>query len=212
MKKNILLIITTVLWSKIAFSQYSNKIGLDFGGYAVATPKKNLSGDKYNSFMESSSSIVGLYYDRYLGESQFSIKGGFYFNKQFNSLVSFHIPLEINGNLLGKRDESTVFLAYTAGASLNFIREVVYSFRTPEPNTSSDILINKDFYIAPHFGLSTGLNFNRFGILVSGLFHFLVPEYVKYETTFEENSTTTTQYNTNKSIGTSLRIGASYRF
>ena len=192
--------------------QTSNNIGIDFGGYVVGTPKHTLTGDKYNTFMKSSSSIVGFFYERFLGDSPYSIKSGVYLNKQFNSVVSFYIPIEFNGNILGKRNESGLFLGYTGGINLNFIREVVYGFRIPEPNTSSDIFINKDSYISPHFGLNTGINFKRICISFSGLFHFLIPEFVKYETKYVVNSNFVTEYNTNKSIGVSFRAGLSYRF
>jgi len=192
--------------------QTYNSIGLDFGGYIVGTPKHAKAGDKYNSFMESSSSMVGLYYERYLGDLPYSIKGGFYLNEQFNSVISFHIPIEFNGNILGKRNEEGLFLGYTGGISCNFIKDITYGFRFPSPNTSSDIFISKDFYVSPHAGLNTGINFKRMTLSFSGLFHFLIPEYIKYETKYSVNNTPITEYNSNKSIGVSLRAGISYRF
>ena len=210
--KSIFLTVIISCINLTANCQKLNTIGVDFGGYAVGTPKYSKDGNEYNPFMKSSSSIVGFYYERFLGKNAFSVKSGIYLNKQFNSIISFYIPIEFNGNLLGKRNDVGFFLGYTGGKNYNFIKDVVYGFRVPAPNTSSDIFISKNKYASPHIGLNAGLNFKKISITICGLFHFLIPEFVKYETTYIDDNHKITEYNTNKTIGISFRTGMCYRF
>jgi hypothetical protein len=133
-------------------------------------------------------------------------------NKQFNSILSYHIPVDFNGALYGIRNEKGLFLGYTTGLSFNYIDNVVYGFRFPAPNTSSDIFIKKNFYIAPHLGFNSGLNFNRICLSIGGLFHILVPEFVTYQTSYLIDNRAIIEINTNKSFGVSFKIGLSYRF
>jgi hypothetical protein len=193
--------------SNTLIAQHSNSIGLDLGGYMIRTPKSQKAGDTYNPYIEGSSSLVGLTYERKLTNS-LSLGGGGYLNKQFNSIVSVHLPLEVNGKLIGVTNESLFYAGYTCGISLNFNRLVVTGFEFPAPNTSADVEIKKDFYVTPHAGLHAGVKMGRFDFRVQGLFHFLIPEFADFTTTYNDVS----ESNTNGSIGLSLRIGGAYCF
>ena len=207
MKKYYLLIVVFFIASNTLFSQHSNSVGLNFGGYMIRTPKTIKNGDVYNPYIEGSSSLVGLTYERKITNT-LSVGGGGYFNEQFNSIVSVHVPLEVNGKLVGRNKESMFYAGYTCGISLNFNRLVVTGFQIPAPNTSADVEIKKDFYIAPHAGINAGVNIGRFDIRVQGLFHFLIPEIADFTTTYDD----ITESNTNGNIGLSLRIGGTYCF
>lgn len=207
MKKYFLLMVILSIASHTLFAQRLNSIGLDLGGYMIRTPKSQKVGDIYNPYIEGSSSLVGLTYERKITNT-FSLRGGGYFNKQFNSIISVHIPLELNGKLIGKSSESMYYAGYTCGVSLNFNRLVVTGFEFPAPNTSADVDIEKDFYIAPHAGIHAGVKIGRIDIRVQGLFHFLIPEIADFTTTYDDIS----ESNTNGSIGLSLRIGGAYCF
>ncbi len=173
----------------------------------IRTPKIKKSGDVYNPYIEGSSSLVGLTYERRITNT-LSLRSGGYLNKQFNSIISAHVPLEVNGKLIGGNSESIFYAGYTCGLSLNFIRLVVTGFESPAPNTSAEVDIKKDFYISPHAGISTGVMLGRFDLRLQGLFHFLIPEIVDFTTTYQEVS----ESNTNGNIGMSIRIGVAYCF
>lgn len=192
-------------------AQQCNNIGFDFGGFIVSAPKLKLVGDKYNPYLENRSALLGLYYERYLGESSYSLKSGLYFNYQFNCIRSFHVPVEFNGSILGKRNEKYLYLGYTGGFSYNSMIDVLSSVSYfVEPGTSADVAIKKSKYIAPHIGLNGGINFKR--VCLSGivLYHFLIPEFIDYKVTY--NNHQVVEHNTNSRNGVSFRIGASYRF
>jgi len=197
--------------SVLSFSQNLNNIGFDLGGYIVGAPKHKLTGDKYNPYMENKSGAFGIFYERYIGDYPYSIKTGFYYNYQFNCVRSIHIPIEFNGNLLGKRNESFAFLGYTGGFSYNKLIDIVSSITYfVEPGTNADVSIKKTSYLAPHLGLNAGINVNKFCFSGSLLYHFLIPEYMNFNTSYNNNKTI--EQNTNSSYGISLRLGVSYRF
>ena len=204
MKKFFLVLALLIVALSSAFSQRLNSFGFDLGGYMIKAPKTAKGGDAYNPYIESSSSLMGLFYEREI-TSSIRVKGGGYANKQFNSVVSLHVPLEVNGNLIG---ESMLYLGYTAGLSANFNRLVVTGLRIPVSGTRADISIIKDFYVAPHAGFHAGLKYGRFDLRSCFLFHFLIPEIVEFTTEYPGVS----ESNTNGSIGFSIRFGGAYRF
>jgi hypothetical protein len=185
---------------------------LDFGGYVVPSLKYNLPNNNYINYTENVSSLIGLNYERFLKSLPISVKGGFYINHQYRSVLSLHIPLEINGNLLGNRNESFAFLGYTGGFSYNKVIKVIKSFSmiNVQEGFEDDISIKKENYLAPHAGLNAGFNFKKFSISTTLAFHFFVPEFVEYSV--KNISKKTIEYNTNKNYGLSFRIGCSYRF
>jgi hypothetical protein len=194
------------------YAQRNNNIGFDIiSGYIVGAPKHDLEGNKYNPYMGNTSSAIGIYYERYIEEYPFSLKAGVFFNYQYKCIRSFHLPIDFNGNLLGKRNASTAYLGYTGGFSYNSLIDVssTISYFVPS-GTSAEVSIKKNSYFAPHAGLNAGLNFKRIGISGVVLYHFLVPEFVSYTTTYNNN--TITESNTNMSQGVSIRIGLNYRF
>ncbi len=195
---------------------YLNKIGFDFfSPYIVKTPKYDLPGNKYNPFLnESTSGSLGFFYERAFRNRSFSLKTGAYLNKQFNSLVSFYVPVEFNGDVFGSNSETTLFAGYTVGFGLNFI-----SFYAGNPVLLAgnvldiDMSTKKSFYIAPHVGINAGINLNHLFFSFQGLFNFFVPEFVTYKTVYKnEASKEITEYNTNANWGVSLRAGIGFRF
>lgn len=173
----------------------------------IRTPKTAKTGDTYNPYIEGSSNLVGLTYERRITNT-LSLRSGGYLNKQFNSIVSVHVPLEVNGKLIGGKSESMFYAGYACGMSFNFNRFVVTGFEFPAPNTNSEVDIKKDFYIAPHAGINAGVLIGRFDLKLQGLFHFLIPEIVDFTTTYQDIS----ESNTNGNIGLSIRIGGAYWF
>ncbi len=194
------------------YAQRYNSIGFDFiGGYIVAAPKLQLEGDKYNPYTKNTSSTLGIYYEKHIEDYPFSIKGGVYFNYQFKCIRSIHIPIDLNGNILGKRNSSFVYLGYTAGASYNSIIDVFSSISYFVPQgTSAEVTIKKDSYLAPHIGFNSGINFKRFGLTGVILYHFFVPEFVNYKVMY--NNLSITENNTNNNYGVTLRFGLNYKF
>ena len=189
-----------------------NSIGLDYGGYAVLVPESASIENRKNPYMNSSSSIVGLFYERFLEEKPFSFKAGIYLNKQFESVISYHFPVEASGRLIGKELDNPFFLGYTAGLSYNSISEIVTGFALIPEGVSYDISIIKNSYIVPHLGLNTGINLKKFRLTGSFLYHPFVPKFVEYETKYQKDGQEIIEYSNNKSTGLSLRIGLGYRF
>jgi hypothetical protein len=207
MKKYYLLLTLFSFVSNTLLSQHLNSIGLDFGGFMIRTPKTPKTGDAYNPYIEGSSSLVGITYERRITNT-LSLRSGGYFNKQFNSIVSVHVPLEVNGKLIGGKNESIFYAGYTGGISLNFNRFVTTGFEFPAPNTNAEVDIKKDFYVAPHAGIIAGILIGRFDFKLQGLFHFLIPEIVDFTTTHQGIN----ESNTNGNVGLSIRIGGAYWF
>jgi len=207
-----LIIILLIIFSFSLKAQKLNSIGFDFpSAYIVGAPKHKLSGDKYNPYMENRSGLFGVYYERFLGDYPYSIKAGFYLNYQYNCVRSFHFPIDFNGNILGKRNESLAYLGYTGGFSYNKMIDILSSvWYVVQDGTSANVSLKKDNYIAPHIGLNAGLNYKRIGLAVAFFYHFLVPEFVDYEVKY--NNLTITEHNTNMSYGVSLKFGILYRF
>ncbi len=189
-----------------------NSIGLDYGGYAVLVPESASIENRKNPYMNSSSSIVGLFYERFLEEKPFSFKAGIYLNKQFESVISYHFPVEASGRLIGKELDNPFFLGYTAGLSYNSISEIVTGFALIPEGVSYDISIIKNSYIVPHLGLNTGINLKKIRLTGSFLYHPFVPKFVEYETKYQKDGQEIIEYSNNKSTGLSLRIGLGYRF
>ncbi len=215
MKKLVILLFAFLFVQTLSAQTYLNKIGIDFfSPYMVKTPKYNLPGNKYNPVMgKSTSSSFGLFYERAFRNHSFSLKTGIYLNKQFNSLVSFYVPIEYNGDVFGNSSESTFFVGYTAGLGLNFIaaftESVIYSNNVINISSS----IKKHFYIAPHVGINAGINLNHLFFSFQGLFNFLVPEFVSYHTVYKnETGKEITENNVNANWGVSLRAGIGFRF
>ncbi len=215
MKKLGIFIVFLLLMQTLSAQTYFNKIGLDFfGGYIVNTPKKDLPGNRYNTLMNSTSGMFGIYYERFLNNPAFSLKTGAYFNYQFKALGSISIPVEFNGDVFGKRSKTVLFAGYTAGLCLNdvfynsggsrfFYDNVIYY----------EMTIKKHFYIAPYVGINAGINFHRFGFTTNVLFNFFVPEFVNYKTVYKDDQgKEITEYNTNDNWGITLRFGLAYRF
>lgn len=192
-------------------AQNPNSVGLDFGGFIINTPKSNFTGDKYNEYISSSSSMVGVYYQRNF--AKISIKSGLYLNKQFYSLVSTHLPVEIKGVIIGNPETSIAGLNYVGGISMNFLNSIVHGFRFYDDDVISyDIEKTRNIYIAPHVGLNTGLKVGKVNLSGDVLFHFLIPEIVRYDTRYYSNSDIIIENNTNGSWGISFRFGAALSF
>ncbi len=189
-----------------------NSIGLDFGGYAVLAPHKASVESRKNPYMSSSSSIVGLFYERLLEKKPFSFRAGVYLNKQFESVISYHLPIEASGRLVGKKLNNPIFIGYTAGLSYNYISQVVTGFVFVPEGVSYRIAITKDSYIVPHLGLNAGINKNKFRLTASFLYHPFVPKFVEYKTRYPKDGEEIIEYHTNKNTGISLRIGLGYKF
>ena len=189
-----------------------NSIGLDYGGYAVLAPEGASIENRKNPYMNSSSSIIGLFYERFLEKKPFSFRAGAYLNKQFESVISYHFPVEASGRFVGKALDNPFFLGYTAGFSYNSISEIVTGFALIPEGVSYDISIIKNTYVVPHIGLNTGLNLKKFRLTGSFLYHPFVPKFVEYETKYQKDGPEIIEYTNNKSTGLSLRIGLGYKF
>jgi len=218
MKKLIVVILLLFTAKLLPAQQYLNKIGLDPAyAYVVMTPKYHQSLNQYNPYMKSSGAGFGLSYERLFKAKPYGLKTGFYFIRQMTTIYSFYVPLEFNGDLLGKNKETTFYAGYIAGLGLNFAipsltdagGELIFS-----PNYfESDVTIKKKFYIAPHVGIQAGINLKHLFFSFQGLFHFLVPEFVSYKTLVEDdNGKRTTEYNTNKHWGITLGLGVGISF
>ncbi|PIY11775.1 MAG: hypothetical protein COZ18_03275 [Flexibacter sp. CG_4_10_14_3_um_filter_32_15] len=85
-------------------------------------------------------------------------KQEFILHKQFESVISYHFPVEASGRLIGKELDNAFFLGYTAGFSYNSINEIITGFALIPERVSYDISIIKNSYIVPHLGLDTGIN------------------------------------------------------
>ncbi len=210
------IIIGLLLFAQVLSAQtYLNKIGVDFfSPYMVKTPKYNLPGNKYNPYLEQSTSrSFGFFYERAFKNHSFRLKTGAYLNKQFNTLVSFYVPVEFDGDVFGSSKETTLFAGYTVGVCLNF--PSMFTGSTVLPNNVSDIdfQIKKSFYMAPYAGINAGINLNHLFFSFQGLFNFLVPEFVGYKIVYKnEAGKEITEYNTNAKWGVSLRAGIGFRF
>lgn len=194
-----------------ALAKNPNSVGLDIGGFIINTPQNKLPGDKYNAYISSSSSMVGIYYQRDF--TRIKVKSGFYLNKQFFSLVSMHLPIEIKGVLAGNPESSIASLNYIGGLSINFLNSIVHGFRFFDDDVISyDIEKTRNNYIAPHVGLNTGLNIGKVNLSGDVLFHFLIPKIVSYHTQYNLNGEITNENNSNNSWGISFRFGAAFSF
>ncbi len=214
MKYLLLIFILFISLQNIVLAQKPklNSIGLDFGGYVVVVPESASIENRENPYMNSSSNIVGLFYERFLEEKPFSFKAGIYVNRQFDALISYHFPVEVNGRLVGRELNNPFFLGYTAGFSYNSISEIVTGFALLSQGVSYDISIIKNSYIVPHIGLNTGFNLKNFRLTGSFLYHPFVPKFIEYETKYQKDGREIIEYANNKSTGVSLRIGLGYRF
>ncbi|MBN2638944.1 MAG: hypothetical protein JXR65_07640 [Bacteroidales bacterium] len=219
MKKLMVSIILLFTGNLLLAQEYLNKIGLDPAySYVVMTPKYNKPLNQYNPYMRSSGAGYGLSYERLFQSKPYGLKTGFYFIRQFSSVYSFYVPLEFNGDLLGKNKETTLYAGYVAGLGLNFaipsLTGVGSGILIFGPNYfESDITIKKKFYMAPHAGIQAGINLKHLFFSFQGLFHFLVPEFVSYKTLVEDdNGKQTTEYNTNKHWGITLGLGLGISF
>jgi len=207
------LILSLILFHilNLILAQNPNSVGLDLGGFIINTPKSNFPGDKYNEYISSSSSMVGVYYQRNF--TKISVKSGLYLNKQFYSLVSAHLPVEIKGIIIGDPETSIAGLNYVGGISMNFLSSIVHGFRFYDDDVISyDIEKTRNIYIAPHVGLNTGLRIGKVNLSGDVLFHFLIPEIVRYDTRYYSNSDIAVEKNTNGSWGISFRFGAALSF
>lgn len=215
MKKSIFIFAFVLLAQVLPAQTYLNKIGFDFlSPYMVKTPKYNLPGNKYNPYLElSTSHSFGIFYERYFKKRPFSIKTGAYLNTQFNSLVTVYVPVEFNGDVFGKGSETTLYVGYTAGFNLNFFvastGSLVYAPNVTYMNSS----IKKRFYIAPYAGIHAGINLNHIFFSFQGLFNFFVPEFVTYKIVYKNKAgKEVTEYNTNNNWGVTIRAGMGFRF
>lgn len=202
-----------LVMSTSVFAQQKNRVGFDLGGYAVSAPKKILSGNGRNQFIAGGSSFRGIFYDRAICNNMYSVKTGVYISKQFDALMSVHIPVEFNGSIFGKRDSTMGFFGYSAGLGFNYGFDVDKGiYLLGEGTHAIDVEWNKKFYIAPQIGFNAGLNVWRISVLCSATMSFWVPEFAKFTTTFTENGEQLTQTNTNSNMGISLKLGLAYRF
>lgn len=221
MKKTGVLTTFLLLAQFLSAQKYENNIGLNFFDiYTIGAPKYNLPGNGYNTYIENSSGIsYGLYYERFLKNPSLSIESGIYFSRQFfysgeaKNLRSINVPIEFNGDLLGKRMKTRFFLGYTAGIDLNFLAHDVASGYDWISGATYEVHPKKYFYIAPHVGINTGINFWNMSLSFRFLYHFLVPEYLTFKTVYEnDQGKEITEYNTNKHRATTFLAGLSYRF
>lgn len=213
MKKSVIFVFAFFLLAPALPAQtYLNKIGFDFySPYMVKSPKYNLPGNKYNADIKSTGGSFGLFYERAFKNHSFSLRTGAYLNSGL--LVSFYVPVEFNGDILGNSKETTLFLGYSAGLNFNFPIAFTTSVFLPDNVISVDSQIKKTFYIAPDVGINAGINLGHFFISFQGLFNFFIPEFVAYKTVYkDETGKQITEYNTNDNWGITIRTGAGYRF
>ena len=213
-KKIVIIIICFLSIQTLSAQDYYNRIGFEYGGYIVSTPRNNLPGNKYNQYMVMSSSLIGLYYERLLNDTPFGLKTGVYLNKQFNSIISVQVPVEFNGNIFGRRYENGFYAGYSAGLNFNFVSTVVSGYITVSQNNivHDYIDIKKNFYLSPDVGVIAGVNLNRISLTAQCLFNFLIPEFVTYKTVYKnDQNKEVTEYNTNNNWGITFRFGLAYR-
>ncbi len=214
--KKLLIIVFLFFFNQSLFAQaYMNKVGFDvFSGYIVNTPKYKLPGNQYNTLMNSTSGMFGVYYERFLKNNALSLKTGVYFNYQFQAVKSINIPVEFNGDVFGKRNKTALFAGYTVGLSFNDVYSNSGGNRFFYDNIIYyEMTIKKQFYVAPYVGINVGLNFHRFGVTANMLFNFLVPEFVAYKTVYKnDQGKEIIEYNTNDNWGITFRLGLAYRF
>jgi len=221
-------IITTILLLfllQAAYAQERNNIGFDFFATTYKnSPKYDLPGNNRNSFIQNSNGrMIGLYYERFLKNQSFSIQSGIYYHKSFEEISgsswfkikSVYVPVELNGNLLGKRNKTTLFLGYTAGLGFNFTggQEGSSSDYYDQSTVYYWVMPKKHFYVVPHAGVNAGVNFWNLSFSFRYLYDFFVPEYVTFKTVYtNDQGKEVTEYNTNSNTGRSFRFGFSYRF
>lgn len=207
-----------LLGQAVNAQEYLNKVGFDLASYIVMTPKYNLPGNKYNPYATNSSSgAFGLYYERFFKKHDFSLKTGCYLNDQFSSVVSFYVPLDYNKSVFGNARKTTFYAGYTAGINLNimthFLDMTGGGYFIPLNVISENVLIKKNFYIAPHAGINAGINLKHLFFSFQGLYDFFIPQFVTFETVYKnDRGEKITEYNTNKNWGFSLRLGMGFRF
>jgi|GEM_PF-6687641 len=193
------------------WGQQNNKIGFEFGSYIIATPKYNLTSNQFNPYTELVSGMFGIFYQRHLNDVPFAIRSGLFFNYQYKCLRSFHVPVEIQGYIIGKKPTSFFQLGCIGGISYNRLVDILSTvFYFSPPGTNAKIEIQKYNYLAPHIGMMLALNLKRINITGEYLFHFLVPNFIKY--TVKYNNLSVEEHNTNRNYGYSLRFGIAYQF
>ena len=212
--KIVIFIILLLFVQALSAQDYYNRIGFDYGGYLVKTPKYDLAANKYNQYMVMSSSMVGLYYERLLNDTPFGLKTGVYLNKQFNSIISVQLPVEFNGNFFGRRYENGFYIGYSVGLNCNFVTTSVSGYITVSQDNSAKgyIEIKRKFYLSPDVGVIAGINLNKISLTGQCLFNFLVPEFVTYKTVYKNTQgKEITEYNTNGNWGITFCFGLAYR-
>lgn len=228
MKKAGIFIILLFLVQALNAQEYKNNIGIDFmGANYVHSPKYNLPGNSKNPFISYSiGNVIGLFYEHFLKNPSYSIQSGIYYVKQFSetsgpggySIYSVDIPVEFNGDLLGKKLKTRLFLGYTGGLGFHFVGghsgEGYNQIYTKQEGPSSyEVYPKKHFYIAPYAGIHTGVNFWNMCFSFRLLYDFLIPKFVTFKTIYQNSQrTTVTEYNTNGSYGFTVRFGLSYKF
>lgn len=223
MKKTGVFIILLFFAQILHAQEYMNNIGLNFlGTITTIAPKHNLPGNNENSFMDKSNNLgssFGLYYERFLKNGSSSLESGIYYNRLFyygevHDLREVSVPINFNGDIFGKRRKTRLFFGYTAGLDLNFLaHDKADDLDNMLTGADAYVYPKKYFYVAPHAGINTGVNFWNMSLSFRFLFHFFVPEYLTFKTVYEnDQGKEITEYNTNKSWGTTFRVGLSYRF
>lgn len=227
MKKTRIFILLLLVMGTLSAQNYRNNIGIDFtGADYVYSPKYNLPGNSKNLFISNSyGHVAGLFYERFLKNPSYSIQSGIYYVKQFTEtsgpggvIYSVDIPVEFNGDLLGKEMKTRLFLGYTGGLGFHFVgghsgRGASLFYTRQEGPSSYEVYPKKHFFIAPYAGIHTGVNFWNMCFSFRLFYDFLIPKFVTFKTTYQNSQgTTVTEYNTNGSYGFSFRFGLSYKF
>jgi hypothetical protein len=185
---------------------------MDIGGaYTVFAPKHTLYGDKFNPYLNNSSGMLGLYYERYLGSEKYAIKAGCAIVKQ-GIVRSLQIPIQLGGNIIGERSTSRINVGFVSGIGLNSMFFITKSGFIPL-DTQCDISLKRQFYFAPHIGVNAAVNLRRFAITSEFLFHCFIPEFLLYKVSYMDmQNNRIVEYNTNRNIGMTLKFGLMYRF
>ncbi|MDR1154072.1 MAG: hypothetical protein LBL04_05125 [Bacteroidales bacterium] len=186
---------------------------LDFGGgYVVFTPKQNLYGDRFNPFLQSSAGMLGLNYERCFASGKYAVKAGCAVVNQYGGVGSLHIPVQLNGIFIGERYFSRINVGFVGGIGLNsmlFMPHRYFIITDPE----CEVSFKKRFYVAPHLGICAAVNLGRFAITSDFLFHCFIPEFMLYKVSYTDmQNNRIVEYNTNRSIGMTLKFGIMYRF
>jgi hypothetical protein len=198
------------------YSQYHNSIELDLGGgYIVFTPKRDLYGDRFNPFLQNSAAMCGLNYERYSGSGKYAIKAGCAVMNQYGGVGSLHVPVQFNGVFIGKRGLSRINVGFVGGLSFNSMLFMTrrFMYYPAGADAECEVSFGKRFYAAPHLGVGTAINIGRFAITSDFLFHFFIPEFLTYKVSYTDMmNNRIVEYNTNRSIGITLKLGILFRF